>query len=70
MERIAKAEKEAKAEKKLDDMKSEIIAFFTANKTDMAKIKPVLELCRENGFNNPNDINDVDVAKKVLAACK
>lgn len=69
MKRIAEAEKAAKAEKKLDDIKSEIVEFFSANKTNMSVIKPVLELCRENGFNNPNEIDDMDVAKKVLAAC-
>lgn len=70
MKRIAEAEKVAKSEKKLDEVKSEIIEFFTANKTNMSVIKPVLELCRENGFSNPNEINDIDVANKILAACK
>lgn len=68
--RIADAEVKAKAEKKLDEIKAEIIEFFTANKTNMSVIKPVLELCRENGFNNPNEIDNIDIAKKVLAACK
>ena len=70
MKRIAEAEASAKAEKSLEEVKAKIIEFFTANKTNMSVIKPVLELCRENGFGNPNEINDVDVAKKVLAACK
>lgn len=68
--RIAEAEVKAKAEKKLDEIKAEIIEFFTVNKTNMSVIKPVLELCRENGFNNPNEIDNIDIAKKVLAACK
>lgn len=68
--RIAEAEKAARAEKELNKIKTEIVEFFTANKTDMAKIKPVLELCRECGFSNPNEIDNLDVAKKVLAACK
>lgn len=70
MMRIAEAEVKAKAEKNLDEIKAEIVAFFTANKTDMAKIKPVLEICRANGFSNPNEIDNVDIAKKVLNACK
>jgi hypothetical protein len=70
MKRIAEAEKAAKAEKNLDEIKTEIIRFFTENKTDMTKIKPVLELCRENGFGNPNEIDNIEVAEKVLAACK
>ncbi len=70
MKRIAEAEVKAKAEKKLDDVKSEIVEFFTANKTDLNKIKPVLELCRKHGYNNPNEIDSLEVAKEVLAACK
>ena len=70
LKHIAEAEKAAREKKKLDDAKAEIVEFFMANKTDMNVIKPVLELCRENGFNNPNDIDNLDVANKVLAACK
>ena len=70
MERIAKAEIAAKAERNLDEVKAEIIEFFTANKTNTSVIKPVLNLCREHGYNFPNDIDDLTVAKEVLAACK
>ena len=70
MKRIAEEEAKAKAEKNLDEVKVKIVEFFTNNKTNIDVIKPVLELCRENGFNNPNEIDDIDVAKKVLAACK
>lgn len=70
MKRIAEAEVKAKAEKKLDEIKEEIVNFFSANKADIDTIKPVLELMRENGFSNPKDIDDIDIAKKVLAACK
>ena len=70
LKKIEEAEKLARIEKQLNEMKAEIVEFFMANKTDMAKIKPVLELCRENGFSNPNEIDNLDVAKKVRAACK
>lgn len=70
LKHIAEAEAKAKAKKNLDKIKSEIVAFFTANKTNMDVIKPVLELCREAGFNNPNEINDLEIAKKILKACK
>lgn len=70
MNRIAEAEKKAKAEKSLDEVKAEIVNFFTANKTDMDKIKPVLELCRANGFSNPNEIDSIDIAKEILESCK
>lgn len=70
LKRIAEAEEATRAEKELNGIKTEIVSFFTTNKTDMAKIKPVLELCRANGFSNPNEINDLAIAKKVLEACK
>jgi hypothetical protein len=70
MERIAEAEVKAKAKKSLDDVKSEIIEFISANKTNMNVIKPVLEVCRENGFGNPTEIDNIEVAEKVLAICK
>ena len=70
MKRIAEAEVQAKSEKKLDEVKAEIIAFFVENKQNADAVKPALELCRTNGFKNPNEIDNIDVAKKVLAACK
>lgn len=70
LKRIAEAEEASRVKKQLDEAKEKIVEFFMANKTDMNVIKPVLELCRENGFNNPNEIDNLDVAKKVLNACK
>ena len=70
MKRLAEAESKAKTEKELEEVKSEIITFFTENKSNVDKISPVLNLCRENGFNIPTEITDLKVAKKVLAACK
>lgn len=69
LKRITEAEEAARIQKQLDEVKSKIVEFFTVNKTDMAKIKPVLELCRENNYNNPTEIDDLAVAKTVLAAC-
>ncbi len=70
MKRLAEAESKKKAEEELQGIKDEIIAFFTENKSNVEKISPVLNLCRENGFNIPTEITDLKVAKKVLAACK
>lgn len=67
--RIAEAEAAAKIEKQLNEIKSEIIEFFTENKTNIDVIKPVLEMCRECGFSNPQEIDDLEVAKKVLKMC-
>ena len=70
LKRIAEMETKAKLEKELEETKAEIIEFFNNNKTDLDVIKPVLKVCKENGFGNPTEINDVSIAKKVLAACK
>ena len=70
MKRLAEAEVKAKAEKKLEDIKAEIVSFFVENKTSIETIKPALEICKANGFSNPNEIDNIDVAKEVLAACK
>lgn len=68
--RIAEAEENARIEKELNEVKAEIVNFFTANKTDMDKIKPVLELCRKHGYSNPNEIDSIDIAKEILESCK
>ncbi len=70
MKRIAEAEAKAKAEKELEEVKSKIIDFFMENKTNVEIIKPVLELCKKHGFGNPNEIDNLEVAEKVLKACK
>lgn len=70
MKRIAEAEEAARIQKNLDEAKAKIVKFVTANKTDMTKIKPVLEACRENGYSNPTEIDSLEVAEKVLEICK
>ena len=70
LKRIAEAESKAKEQKELDEVKAQIVEFFVANKTNMEAIKPVLEACKKNGFNNPQEIDDVAIAKKVLKMCK
>lgn len=70
LKRIAEAEKTARIEKELNEIKAEIVNFFVENKANMDVIKPALEVCKKSGFNNPNEIDNLDVAKKILAACK
>lgn len=70
MKRIAEEEVVAKSKKQLDEVKAKIVEFFTTNKTNIDVIKPVLAVCKEYGFNNPNEIDSLDVAEKILAACK
>lgn len=70
LKRIAEAEETARVEKKLNEIKAEIIEFFMNNKTNVDAIKPALEVCKKSGFSNPNEIDDLKVAEKVLATCK
>lgn len=70
MKRLAEEEVKAKAEKELDEIKAQIVGFFNNNKTNMDVIKPVLKICKDNGFSNPTEIDDIKIAKKVLDACK
>lgn len=70
MKRLAEEEVKAKAEKELDEIKEKIVAFFNDNKTNLDVIKPVLKICKDNGFGNPTEIDDIKIAKKVLAACE
>lgn len=70
MKRLAEAEKAAHTQKELDEVKSKISDFFIANKSNTNAFMPALKIMRENGFNNPNEIDDLDTAKKVLVACK
>lgn len=65
--RVAANEKSAKVQKELGSVVDEIVTFFAENKSDVAKIKPVLEFCKKNGVANPKEINDVNFAKQVLA---
>ena len=67
LKRIAEAEENAKVQKELNEMIAQIVDFFTENKTDIDKIKPVLAKCRELGYNNPREIMLIEDAKAVLA---
>lgn len=70
MKRIAEAEEATRVKKELDETKAKIVEFFVENKTNSEVISPVLAMCREYGFSNPNEITDLEIAKKVLNACR
>ena len=65
--RVAEQEKETKSKAELDEIIEQIVEFFTENKSDIAKIKPILTACKESGFNTPKDIDNIEDAKKILA---
>lgn len=70
LDRIAKQEEENRTQKELDSIVSEILDFFTANKSDMEVIKPVLTACKQLGYNNPKEITNVEDAMQILELTK
>lgn len=67
LERIAQKEEETRSQKMLDDTVGEIIGYITANRSDMTKIKPILDKCKEMGYANPKEITSIEDAQTILA---
>lgn len=67
LERIAQKEDEIRSQKMLNDTVCEIIEYITANRSDMTKIKPILDKCKEMGYANPKEITSVEDAQIILA---
>lgn len=65
--RVAEQEEKAKAQADIDSVVAQIVDFFTENKSDMSKIKPVLVACKELGYSNPKEISSIEDANKILA---
>ena len=66
-ETVAANEKASKKEKEISSVIDDIVNFFAENKADMNKIKPVLSAIKDGGYNKPQDIDDIDFAKSILA---
>lgn len=64
--RIATEIEKKKQKAELDSIVSQIVDFFTENKTNTNKIKPVMVAVRNAGYASPMDIDDIDKAKEVL----
>lgn len=65
--RVAKQEEQAKSQAAVDEVVTQIVDFFTENKSDIAKIKPVLTAVKNLGYDNPKSIDNIDDANKILA---
>lgn len=65
--RVAEQEEQAKSQAAVDDVVAQIVDFFTENKSDIAKIKPVLTAVKNLGYDNPKSIDNVEDANKILA---
>lgn len=66
-EQIAAVEESNKKEKELNEIKAKIKDFCIANKGKAAVLKPLLALAKEKGYENPMAVDDIDVAKEILA---
>lgn len=66
-EQIAAVEESNKKEKELNEIKAKIKDFYIANKGKAAVLKPLLALAKEKGYENPMAVDDIDVAKEILA---
>lgn len=65
--RVAEQEEQAKSQAAVDDVVAQIVDFFTENRSDIAKIKPVLTAVKNLGYDNPKSIDNVEDANKILA---
>lgn len=65
--RVAEHEEKAKSQAAVDVVVAQIVDFFTENKSDIAKIRPVLTAVKNLGYDNPKSIDNVDDANKILA---
>lgn len=66
-EQIAAVEESNKKENELNEIKAKIKDFCIANKGKAAVLKPLLALAKEKGYENPMAVDDIDVAKEILA---
>ena len=66
-EQIAAVEESNKKEKELNEIKAKIKDFCIANKGKAAVLKPLFALAKEKGYENPMAVDDIDVAKEILA---
>lgn len=65
--RVSEHEEKAKSQAAVDVVVAQIVDFFTKNKSDIAKIKPILAECKELGYSNPKEISNIEDANKILA---
>ena len=70
MAEIAAAEEKNKAAKEVKSVINDIVAFIQENKSNMAKIKPILAKCKEIGVTNPTEITNLEDALKVAELIK
>lgn len=63
---IAEAESKNKAQKEVNAVIEKIMDYVKENKSDMAKVKPILAKCKEFGAAKPTDLEKLEDALAVL----
>lgn len=66
LKKIAKVEEEKKAKKELDSLIDQITKYIKDNKSDMNKIKPIIDTSKDLGFNNPTLIDNIKDATTIV----
>ena len=66
LKEIAKAEEEKRYAKKLEEQLNSIKDYIKENKSDMSKIKPIIEASKKLGYDNPIQIDKIEAADAVL----
>jgi hypothetical protein len=66
LKKIAKAEEEKKNQKELNYLIGKLTDYIKSNKSDMSKIKPILDKSKELGYENPIKITNLEDAKVIL----
>lgn len=66
LKEIAKAEEKNKAKKEVDAVIEKINDYLKENKSDVAKIKPILAKCKEFGVKTPAELTKLEDALAVL----
>lgn len=70
MNNIAIKEKENKTQKEVDKIINKIVDFFKENKSNNSVLMPILEKCRELGYDNPKCIKNIEDANILLNMIK
>ena len=66
LKKIAKVEEEKRAKKELSGLVDQITQFIKDNKSDMNKIKPIIDASKGLGFNNPTLIDNIKDATTIV----
>lgn len=58
--------KQQKTKKELSNIIEQVSDYIKENKSDLSKVKPLIEFAKENGFKNPLEVDDIEIAKELL----